>query len=176
MYDYIKALHLIFVITWFAGLFYIVRLFIYHSETKEMDEPKASILQEQYKLMSRRLWYIITWPAMILTTVFGVWMLVENSWFLKQGFFHLKLGFVLVLYVYHFASHLIFRQLQRNEIRYSSTKLRIWNEIATLLLVAIVFLIVLQSSLKFVWGTVGFFLVGILLMLGIKLYKKIRGK
>ena len=151
-----------------------MRLFIYHSETKEMDEPKASILANQYKIMSKKLWYIITWPAMVLTTVFGTWMVVESPGFLGSSYFHLKLGFVFILYLYHFSCGVIFSQLQRDEIKYTSTKLRIWNEVATLLLVAIVFLIVLKSSLNFVWGTVGFFLVAILLMLGIKLYKRLR--
>ena len=174
MFLYLKALHIIFVVSWFAGLFYIVRLFIYHTETLEMEEPKASILRNQFKIMERKLWYIITWPSMLLTTIFGIWMLIESPGYLKNGYMHLKLGFVLLLLVYHFICGIIFNQLQQDIIKYTSFKLRIWNEVATLLLVAIVFLIVLKSNLDFVWGTVGFILVGILLMLAIKLYKQLR--
>ena len=72
-FSYLKALHIIFVVTWFAGLFYIVRLFIYHSEAESKPEPERSILQKQYKLMEKRLWYGITWPSMILTITFGSW-------------------------------------------------------------------------------------------------------
>ncbi len=174
MFLYLKSLHIIFIVSWFAGLFYIVRLFIYHTETKDMEKPKSFILQDQYKLMSRRLWYIISWPAMILASVFGIWMLVESPGYLKQPYMHLKLGFVVVLYVYHLCCHAIFKQLQRDEIRYTSTKLRLWNEVATLLLVSIVFIIVLKSTIKLVWAVGGFIIIAIMLMLGVRIYKKMR--
>ncbi len=176
MFDYYKALHIIFVVSWFAGLFYMVRLFIYRAEAEEMEEPKRSILSTQYKIMQKRLWSIIAWPAMILTTVFGVLMVWEVPTFLYQSYFHVKLGFVFVLYIYHFCCHAIFKQQKGDKIRFTSTQLRIWNEVATLLLVSVVFIIVLKHSLNFIWGTVGFMLVGVLLMLGIRLYKLIRKK
>ncbi len=90
-YQYIKPLHVIFIVTWFAGLFYIVRLFIYHTEAETKPEPEKSILQTQYKLMEKRLWYGITWPSMILTLVFGSWLLWLNPYFLSEGYFILKL-------------------------------------------------------------------------------------
>ena len=71
---YLKALHIIFVVTWFAGLFYIVRLFIYQTEAAQKPEPAREILQTQYKLMSKRLWYIITWPSAILASIFAFWI------------------------------------------------------------------------------------------------------
>ncbi len=173
---YVKALHIIFVITWFAGLFYIVRLFIYQTEAESKEEPAKEILQTQYKLMSKRLWYIITWPSAILATVFGLWMLFSTPSYLTFGWMHVKLSFVFALFFYHGACHKIFLQLQNDEVKYTSFKLRIWNEVATLLLFAIVFLVVLKSAISWVWGVVGIILFGILLMLSIKLYKSIRAK
>ncbi|MFT5985892.1 MAG: putative membrane protein, partial [Planctomycetota bacterium] len=74
-YNYLKSLHLIFVITWFAGLFYIVRLFVYQIEAQSKESPAREILSEQYKIMTKRLWYIITWPSMILAVGFAIWLL-----------------------------------------------------------------------------------------------------
>lgn len=175
-YFYLKALHIIFIVTWFAGLFYIVRLFIYHVEAEDEDENAKAILQKQYKIMSKRLWYGITWPSAILTLVFATWLLSTNfGHYMSQPWMHIKLTFVVALYLYHFACHRIFTQLQKNEIKYSSFKLRIWNEVATVLLFAIVFLVVLKNEIGWFWGIVGLLLFSILLMMGIKWYKKIRG-
>lgn len=174
-YFYLKALHIIFIVTWFAGLFYIVRLFIYHVEAEDEDDNAKAILQKQYKIMSRRLWYGITWPSAILTLVFATWLLSTNfSFYMSQPWMHIKLTFVVALYLYHFACQRIFSQLQKNEIKYSSFKLRIWNEVATVLLFAIVFLVVLKNEIGWFWGVVGLLLFSILLMMGIKWYKKIR--
>lgn len=173
---YIKALHIIFVVTWFAGLFYIIRLFIYHTEAEQKQEPEKSILQKQYKIMEKRLWYGITWPSMILTLVFGTWMVYIVPEFLTQAYFILKLCFVGGLVVYHFQSHVFFKQLQNDEVKLSSTKLRIWNEVATVFLVAIVFLIVLKSNTGFVWGMLGLIIFTVTLLIAIKLYKKSREK
>tara|TARA_R110002073_G_scaffold15953_2_gene62129 strand:+ start:57904 stop:58506 length:603 start_codon:yes stop_codon:yes gene_type:complete len=174
--SYVKALHIIFVITWFAGLFYIVRLFIYQTEAEQKEEPAKRILQDQYKLMSKRLWYIITWPSAILASLFAFMMLVLEPAYLTMVWMHVKLSFVFGLFFYHYACHKIFLQLQRDEVKYTSFKLRLWNEIATLLLFAIVFIVVLKSAISWVWGLIGIVLFGILLMLSIKLYKKIREK
>lgn len=173
---YIKALHIIFVVSWFAGLFYIVRLFIYHVEAENKDADAKAVLQEQYKLMSKRLWYIITWPSAILTAIFAIWLLIEMPYYLKQPWMHIKLTFVAALYVYHFMNHRLFVQLQNDVIKFSSFKLRIWNEVATVLLFAIVFLVVLKSSINWIWGVVGIVLFGVLMMLAIKAYKRIREK
>ena len=173
---YVKALHIIFVVTWFAGLFYIVRLFIYQTEAESKEEPAKEILQTQYKLMSKRLWYIITWPSAILATIFGLWMLFSTPSYLTFGWMHVKLSFVFALFFYHGACHKIFLQLQNDNVKYTSFKLRIWNEVATLILFAIVFLVVLKSAISWVWGVIGIILFGILLMLSIKLYKSIRSK
>ena len=174
--QYIKALHIIFVITWFAGLFYIVRLFIYYAEAEEKEEPAKSILQTQYNIMSKRLWYIITWPSAILASFFAFWMLYAEPSYLLMVWMHVKLSFVFALYFYHAGCQKVFNQQQKGIVKYNSFKLRIWNEVATILLFAIVFLVVLKSAISWIWGVVGILLFGVLLMLGIKLYKKIRAK
>ncbi len=176
LYDYIKALHLIFVITWFAGLFYIPRLFIYHIEASQKISPEKEILTKQLKLMTKRLWYIITWPSAILATLFAVWLLVLMPGWLQQPWMHIKLGFVLLLIAYHLKNHQIFKQLQRNEIKYTSNFMRIWNEGATLILFAVVFLAILKNAFNWIFGVFGIVLLGIMLMLGIKIYKRIRNK
>ena len=174
-YDFIKALHLIFMVSWFAGLFYMVRLFIYFREASDKPSPEKEILQKQFVIMMQRLWWIITTPAMVLTVAFGVWMLALNpAYLLKAPWMHLKLGFVLLLLIYHFYSQKLLRNAEAGLIKWSSNQLRIWNEVATLLLVIIVFLVVLKNHLNWISGTLGFFGVGVALMLGIKLYKKLR--
>lgn len=173
---YIKALHIIFVVTWFSGLFYIVRLFIYHVEAQDEEEGAKAILQRQYKLMSKRLWYGIAWPSAILTLIFASWLLINKPYLLTQGWMLIKLAFVVALYIYHFLCHRIYVQLQNNIIKHSSFKLRIWNEVATILLFSIVFLVVLKTTISWVWGVVGIVLFAIILMMGINAYKKIREK
>lgn len=173
---YLKALHIVFVVTWFAGLFYIVRLFIYHTEAEVKPEPEKSILQNQYKLMLKRLWYGITWPSMILTLILGSWMIWENPAFLYQAYFVLKLCFVGGLILYHIQCHVIYKQLQQDVVKHTSFKLRLWNELATIFLVAIVFLIVLKSNSGFIWGMLGLVVFAVTLMLAVKIYKKAREK
>ena len=175
-YNYIKALHLIFVVTWFAGLFYIPRLFIYHIEAWAKPSPEKEILSNQLKLMTKRLWYIITWPSAVLCTVFAIWLLLLMPGWLQQGWMHVKLLFVLLLFVYHGKCHQIFKQLQRDEVKYTSRFMRIWNEVATLILFAVVFLVILKNAFNWIYGVVGIFVLAILLMLGIRLYKRIRDK
>lgn len=173
---YIKALHIIFVVTWFAALFYIVRLFIYHTEAETKLEPAKSILQTQYKLMSKRLWFIIGWPSAILASFFAFWMLYEAPYYLSEPWMHIKLAFVLALYFYHGFCQNIYGKLQKDIIKYSAFRLRVFNEVATIILFAVVFLVTLKSTINWIWGVVGIILFGVLLMLSIKLYKKIRAK
>jgi putative membrane protein len=181
MYNYIKALHIIFVVTWFAGLFYMPRLFIYSTEAAEKSEPVRSALREQFAIMMKRLWYGITWPSAILTLIFGTITLFNGNWnnvlFDAAGkWLLIKLLFVLLLYLYHFSLHSIFKQEIRGVFKYSSQQLRIWNEVATIFLIAIVMLATVKSSISFVWGLIGLILFIIILMSAIKLYKIIRSK
>ena len=175
-YDIIKSLHIIFVVSWFAGLFYIVRLFIYHIESTKFDTEKQKILQEQFCVMEKKLWWIITTPAMILTLFFGVWMLWLNPALLQMPWMHTKLLFVVLLINYHFICQKIMLDLNKQKFKWSSTALRIWNEVATLFLVIIVFLVVLKNNINWIYATLGFFGLAILLMLGIKWYKKVNSK
>ena len=175
-YDIIKSLHIIFVVSWFAGLFYIVRLFIYHIESTKYDTEKQKILQEQFCVMEKKLWWIITTPAMILTLFFGVWMLWLNPALLKMPWMHTKSLFVALLIIYHFICQKIMLDLNKQKFKWSSTALRIWNEVATLFLVIIVFLVVLKNNINWIYATLGFFGLSILLMLGIKWYKKVNSK
>lgn len=169
-----KSLHIVFVVSWFAGLFYMVRLFIYHTEANDKTEQERLILQNQFNLMMQRLWNIITTPAMVLTVVFGTLMILANPALLKMPWMHIKLSFVAILLIYHFISQRIQAQLKNGKSNWKSNQLRIWNEVATLLLVAIVFLVVMKSNLGWLGGVIGFFSVGIGLMMGIKLYKRLR--
>lgn len=176
MYQILLSLHIIFIVTWFAGLFYIVRLFVYHAEANEKDNPEKDILKKQYSLMEKRLWYGITWPSFILTLIFGPWLLIKNPGLLHMGFMHIKLLFVALLIIYQFVCHQHFLNLQKDNIKKSGNFYRILNEIPTLLLVSIVFLIILKHNVNWVYGVVGFFALAILLMLAIRIYKKLRKK
>ncbi len=175
-YYYIKAFHLIFVITWFAGLFYIPRLFVYQIEAYHKPSPEKEILGKQLKLMAKRLWYIITWPSAVLATIFAVWLLILNPDFLKMPWMHVKLTFVLLLFVYHLKTHQYFKQLQNDIVTKTSSYMRIWNEGATFILFAVVFLVILKNAINWVWGIVGLVVLGVLIMVGFKVYKNIRKK
>ncbi|MDC0100301.1 MAG: protoporphyrinogen oxidase HemJ [Crocinitomicaceae bacterium] len=173
-YSTFKALHIIFIVSWFAGLFYIIRLFIYHTEAQVKEEVAKKILTDQFEIMEKRLWWIITTPAMILAVLFGTIMLVGNPDLLKEPWMHLKLTFVAVLLFYHFFSQKIMFDMKKGKFSWKSNGLRIWNELATLCLVAVAFLVTMKDSMNWIKGTVGFFAVAIALMIGIKLYKRIR--
>ncbi|WP_191858341.1 CopD family protein [Hanstruepera ponticola] len=175
-YNYIKSLHLIFVITWFAGLFYIPRLFVYQIEAFHKPSPDKEILGNQLKLMAKRLWNIITWPSAILATVFAIWLLVLMPSWLQQPWMHVKLGFVVLLIIYHLKTHLFYKQLQRDDVRKTSNFMRLWNEGATFILFAVVFLVILKSAFNWIFGVIGIFVLGLLIMLGFKIYKNIRSK
>jgi putative membrane protein len=181
MYPYFKALHIIFVVTWFAGLFYMPRLLIYNTEVQQKPEPIKNALQEQFSVMMKRLWYGITWPSAILTLLLGLTVLFGGNWnkvlFAEEGrWLLIKLIFVLGLYGYHFSLHTLLKQQLKGVFKYSSHQLRIWNEVATIFLIAIVMLVVVKQALSFVWGLMGLVLFIMLLMSAIKIYKAIRTK
>jgi putative membrane protein len=181
MYPYLKALHIIFVVTWFAGMFYIVRLFIYNAEANGKAEPERSILQKQFSIMIKRLWLGITWPSAVLTLVLGPLVMFNGAWnnTLEDEagrWLLIKLHFVFFLYVYHFSLHAIYKQQAAGIFKHSSQKLRVWNEVATIFLVPIVMLATVKQSISWVWGLVGLVAFIIVLMSAIKIYKAIRGK
>lgn len=176
IYNYLKALHLIFVITWFAGLFYIVRLFVYQIEAFHKPSPEKEIIGKQLKIMAKRLWYIITWPSMILAVLFGVWMLSQRTVLMTDEWMQVKLGFVLFLIIYHFICHKYFKQLQNDVVKHSSNYMRLFNEGATIVLFAVIFLVNFRYTMDWLWGTIGLIGVSLLIMIGYKVYKKIREK
>ncbi|GAA4280111.1 CopD family protein [Gaetbulibacter aestuarii] len=175
-YPYIKAFHLIFVITWFAGLFYIPRLFVYQIEAHSKPSPDREILGKQLKLMAKRLWYIITWPSAILATVFAIWLIILQPFWLLQAWMQLKLAFVVLLILYHLKTHQYYKQLQNDVFKKSSNFMRIWNEGATFILFAVVFLVILKSAINWIWGLIGLIVLSVLIMLGFRMYKRIREK
>lgn len=181
VYLYLKALHIVFIVTWFAGLFYIVRLFIYNTEANGKGEPEKSVLQKQFAVMSKRLWFGITWPSAVLTLLLGPWVALSGPYgraLLNGGatWLLVKLGFVVLLYAYHFSLHSIYKQQAAGVFRYSSQKLRVWNELATVFLVAIVMLAAVKQSLSWVWGLAGLLVLIVVLLTAIRLYKNLRGR
>jgi len=181
MYYYLKALHIIFIVTWFAGMFYIVRLFIYNTEANEKQEPDKTILQKQFAVMIRRLWLGITWHSAILTLILGIWVMFNAHWekllFEPSGkWLLIKLIFVIGLYIYHFTLHSIYKQESLGLFKYSSQQLRIWNEVATIFLIAVVMLATVKETISFVWALVGMIGLTAILMSAIKIYKNLREK
>lgn len=174
MYLYIKAIHIIFVITWFAGLFYLPRLFIYNREAQDKSEQEKNILSKQFSTMSSRLLYGIMWPSAVLTIIFGTWMGILYgslpAWLL------IKLGFVLALFIYHLSLQRIYSQQKKGNYSYSSNYLRIWNEVATVFLVAIVLLASVKQSISIFWGLGSLIILIFVLLVAIKIYKKTRNK
>lgn len=101
-------------------------------------------------------------------------MLVNEPGWLQHGFMHIKLTLVLLLYLYHLSLHYIFRQLNRDVVKFSSGQMRLWNEVATLFLIGIVFLIVLKNALSMVWGIAGLLVVTFLIVAAMRIYNKYR--
>lgn len=154
--------------------FYMPRLLINIIEAYDKGEPEKSILLKQFKLMASRLWYGITWPSAIITLGMGTSLIVNDPTWLQYGFMHIKLSLVFLLYIYHFSIHIIFKQLLRDIVKYTSGQMRVWNEVATLFLISIVFIIVLKNALSMVWGVIGLLIVTLLILFGIRIYKKFR--
>lgn len=174
IYLYAKAIHIIFVICWMAGLFYMVRLFIYHTEARDKEPQAYQVLHEQFKLMERKLWWIITTPAMYLTVLAALVMLWQNPALLRMSWMQVKLVFVLGLIIYHFICQRMMFRLAGEQSKWTSMGLRLWNELATLLLFAIVFVVVLKSATNWLYGFFGLLLIAVLLMAAVKIYKRLR--
>ncbi|MCE0723701.1 MULTISPECIES: protoporphyrinogen oxidase HemJ [Legionella] len=136
---YIKAFHIIAMVAWFAGLFYLPRLFVYHADTQ--DEKSLN----RFKIMEKRLYYGITWPAAIVTTLLGLWLLSYNpSYYLKAGWMHAKLSLVVILWIYHLLCGHYLKAFAQNKNQKSPRFFRIYNELPTLLLIGIVILVVVK--------------------------------
>ena len=174
LYNYIKALHIIFIVTWFSGMFYIVRLFIYNTEAGEKEGLEKEILQKQFGIMIKRLWLGITWPSAILTIIFGGW--VMSMYNTIPQWLWIKLGFVAGLYAYHFTIQKIYSDEMKGIFKYTSNQLRLWNEVATIFLIAIVMIVTVKDNMSWLWGIIGLALFTAALMSAIKIYKIIRTK
>ncbi|PPS42665.1 protoporphyrinogen oxidase HemJ [Chroococcidiopsis sp. TS-821] len=146
-YYWFKAFHLVGIVVWFAGLFYLVRLFIYHVEANEQPEPAQTILKNQYQLMEKRLYNIITTPGMLVTVAMAIGLISTEPEVLKEGWLHIKLLLVVLLIGYHHYCSRLMKQLAKNECRWSSQQLRALNEAPTVFLVAIVLLAVFKNNL-----------------------------
>ena len=177
-YNHIKAVHIIFVTSWFAGLFYLPRLFVYHTEANNKPDLERSIIQEQFKKMEKVLFNAIMVPAMWLTVISGITMVYLTWWdsFAAHGWLHLKLGFVFGLIIYHFYCRKLILELRQDKFRFSSFQLRLFNEIATIFLFAIVFLVVLKNSVDWIWGIVGLLTFALVIMSAVRIVKRIREK
>ena len=173
-YYWLKSFHIIGVVVWFAGLFYLVRLFIYHVEAEAEPEPAQTILKRQYEVMERRLYNIITTPGLVVTVAMAIALLVTIPDYLKNGWMHIKLALVGVLLAYHIYCGRLMGQLQRGECQWSSQQLRALNEAPTLLLVVIVMLVVFKNN--FPTGATTWLVVGLVVTMAatIQLYARKR--
>lgn len=175
-YLHFKALHIIFVVSWFAGLFYMPRLFIYHTEAKDKTEAERQVLFAQFTKMEKLLWNAIMTPACWLTIIFGSIMLYITPSWLEQDWMQLKLLFVSGLLAYHFYTRKILLELRHGIFRFSSFQLRLFNEVATIFLFSIVFLVVLKNTVDWLWGVLGLVIFAILMMTAVRIVKRIREK
>jgi len=170
-----KALHLIFMVTWFAGLFYLVRLFVYHREAEGKPEPIKEALQAQYTIMERRLYYIITWPGMVLTAIFGTLMIIANPAVLDL-WLYIKLGMVLLLIIYHVYCGELMKDLKEGKCTLKPMHFRLLNEGPTILLFGIITLAVFKNLADFAIVFAGLVGLGVVLFIATKLYKSAREK
>lgn len=175
-YLHFKALHIIFVISWFAGLFYMPRLFVYHTEALQKPDLERNVLFGQFAKMEKLLWNAIMTPACWLTLLFGSIMIYLNPAWLDQGWMQLKLAFVGGLLIYHFYTLKILRELRQEKFRFTSFQLRLFNEIATIFLFSIVFLVVLKNTVDWLYGVLGLVAFAIIIMTAVRIVKAVRKK
>lgn len=162
-YLWFKTLHIVGVVVWFAGLFYLVRLFIYHVEAAELDPPLRQAFEAQYAVMERRLANIITTPGMVVAVAMAVGLLLVEPIWLKQTWMHAKLAAVAGLIIYHWFCYRLMGQLQRGACNWTGRQLRALNELPTLLLVLVVMLVVFKN--QFPTGAATWFLVALVVFM-----------
>lgn len=173
-YLHFKALHIIFVVSWFAGLFYMPRLFVYHTEANERPEEERKILIQQFIKMEKLLWNAIMTPACWLALLCGSTLLYLTPAWLDQDWMKLKLLFVAGLLGYHSFTRKVLLELRQGKFRFSSFQLRLYNEVATIFLFSIVFLVVLKNTVDWLYGVAGLIVFAILMMTAVRIVKKVR--
>lgn len=168
LYSIAKSLHLIGMVSWMAGMFYLVRIMVYHAMAFGQAEPERSTLTAQYTLMEWKAYKIILRPAVVITWTFGVLMLCIQPVWLREGWMHLKLGFLLLLtgYTHYLQKHI--RDLEAGVSRFTHIHYRALNEVPTIFLVAIVFLAVLKSGINYWYLFTGLFVFTGLIAWGIR--------
>ncbi|WP_413361402.1 protoporphyrinogen oxidase HemJ [Prochlorococcus sp. MIT 1201] len=162
-YLWFKTLHIVGVVVWFAGLFYLVRLFIYHVEAADLEPTVKKAFEEQYTLMERRLANIITTPGMILAVSMAVGLLITQPSWLNQAWMQAKIALVAGLIAYHIFCYRLMGQLNRGECSWSGRQLRALNELPTLFLVLVVMLVVFKN--QFPTGAATWLIVGLVLFM-----------
>ena len=166
-YLYLKVFHIIGVIVWFAGLFYLGRLFVYHREADDRPEPERTTLKSQFSLMERRLYYGIAWPGLCISVVFGIALIFASGF---PVWLHAKLACVVVLVVYHLWCGHLRKLLLKENCSWNGKKFRLFNEIPILLLFSIVFIVVFKSAIP--WNALLLILAGLILLIGVAVHLK----
>jgi len=175
---YFKVLHIVGFVAWFAGLFYLGRMFVYHVEAMDKPQPERDILIKQFNIMEWRVYKIILIPARNITWSFGILMIVAYGWdwFKVNYWLHTKLVLVYALSVYQGSCQRMIKRLEKGEKPMDSFRFRLFNEVPTIFLLSISLLAVLKNNLNFLFAFVGILLFGFLLFWGTKKYKEIREK
>ncbi len=146
-YLWFKAFHIVGVVTWFAGLFYLPRLFVYHAEATEQPEPARSILLQQYQIMEKRLYSLIMTPSLVLTLVMAIAMLITTPALLHDTWLHVKMALVGFIVIYHFYCGRLMKQMAAGQFRFSGQQFRWFNEVPTVFFILIVMLAVFKNNL-----------------------------
>jgi len=173
---FFKSIHVVGFVAWFAGLFYLVRMFVYHVEAEQRPEGERDAFKKQFNLMEWRVYKIICNPAMMITWTAGIIVIALYGWewFTLAGWLHVKLVLLVLLTVYQLWMKRIIVQLENDNLQYSSFQFRLLNEVPTVLLLSITLLAIYQNTLNFLYAFGGVLVFGVLLYFGAKAYKRHR--
>lgn len=176
LYLLLKAIHIFGFVSWFAGLFYLVRIFVYHVEAMDRVEPERSILIKEFNVMQWRVYKIICNPGMMITWLCGLGMLHLNGleWLMANSWMQVKLILLTALLIYHLHAKKVIQRLERGERYFSSFQFRLWNELPTLFLLSIALLAVYKNTINFLYAFIGVLLFAILLIILARTYKNYR--
>lgn len=173
-YKLIAALHVISMVSFFAGTFHVLRLFMHHKDAEKKFDPERAILIKQFSGMEKFGWYAITWPSLVLMVLSGAWLLIKNPGLMTESWMYAKLGFSALLIVYHLINQRLFDRIRTNRLRWSGAGIRLWNLGAVAFLFALVFLVAMKASLGTMWGLLGALFLGIAIALAVMMYRNKR--